>query len=400
MTTFYKDLNSLTEADLLQLIEDKTIESQQLEYKRDKPREPQWKEAVASFANSKGGDLLVGIQEKDGYPDQLIGIEMEDPDKETMRINNLLNTGLDPSFRLAMIRCILLENGRYVIVVRTPKSWNAPHMVKDSGKFMKRTNSNKLPMEADEVRRMMNGRYDFIQLYDEFREKRIQKAKDTYQVKPPYVLIHYVPLSAFESIDMYPVVQNRNILNHSLLGSSSYVPIINAYGTMHRDHVNKLMPNLEVDFNITKSYYIGHTQIFNNGIIEQISSYPFNYANEINLELPKDFFHTTTFKEKLATAFKKQAHNYEVLDMKDPFYIFFEMVGVNGVIGHHAAPIYGMPSIRIDEENLRMPEILIESFNEHQQHEAVERIMMFLWNTFGFDEPQTDDRLLRPHNDL
>ncbi|MDN4617626.1 ATP-binding protein [Paenibacillus sp. PsM32] len=387
MTTFYKDFDYLSITDLQQLIDDQTVEGQQLDYKTKVLQGDSLKESVAAFANASGGDLLMGITEgKKGELHQMTGVELEDQDQTIRSITSQLLDGLDPGLRQIRVKCIPIQDKRYVVVVRAFRSWNAPHMVKGSGKLIKRTNSQNTPFSAEEVRRMINGRYDFIQLYDQFREKRIQKAKDTYRVRPPYVLIHYVPLSAFESIDLYPVVQNRSELDHSLLGSSPYIPIINAYGTMHREYGNMM-----------NSYSNGHTQIFNNGIIEQISGYPFNYENELNLELPKDFFETLLFKEKLTIAFKKQARNYEILEMRDPFYIFFEMIGVNGVIGYHLPPI-GRDPIAIDEDNLRMPEILIESFNEHQQNEAVERIMTFLWNTFGFDEPQTDHRLQGPYN--
>lgn len=388
MSIHDKDFECITEADLLQLIENKVPEGQRIEYKSDKLKPDQYSEQISAFANSSGGDLFIGITEKNGFPIEINGILLDNPDAEILKLTTLMSDTLDPSFKQGLVRCIHLSGDHYVMVIRVPKSWDGPHRIKKTSKFMVRTNANKIELTTSELKNkiLMNSKNNIRNEYDEFREKRILKAKEHPQVKPPFILIHYVPISVFESSKMYPVVQKKAELDHSLFGSSHYIPITNSHGTIHQEFAN-----------IMKSHSNGHTQIFNNGIIEQISSYPFNYANEINLELPKDFFETIPFKEKLSIAFEKQSRNYEILKMKDPFYIFFEMVGVNGVVGYHLPPIGRYP-IAIDEENLRMPEILIESFNEHQQNEAVERIMTFLWNTFGFDEPQTDHRLQGPYN--
>lgn len=50
------------------------------------------------------------------------------------------------------IRTIQLHNNRHIIIIRRPRSWNAPHMVKDNYKYMLRTNGNKIPIGTSELK--------------------------------------------------------------------------------------------------------------------------------------------------------------------------------------------------------------------------------------------------------
>jgi predicted HTH transcriptional regulator len=61
-----RQLDQITEADLLGLVEEQWREGLQLEYKRELSLEGDGKRtlkrAVCAFANTQGGDLIVGVE--------------------------------------------------------------------------------------------------------------------------------------------------------------------------------------------------------------------------------------------------------------------------------------------------------------------------------------------------
>jgi predicted HTH transcriptional regulator len=66
-----RTLSSITAADVQQLVTDRTTEGRTIEFKRDLPgpKESDRKEFLAdvsSFANAVGGDLIFGVEERDG----------------------------------------------------------------------------------------------------------------------------------------------------------------------------------------------------------------------------------------------------------------------------------------------------------------------------------------------
>lgn len=78
---------------------------------------------------------------------------------------------------------------------------------------------------------------------------------------------------------------------------------------------------------------------------------------------------------------------YEKIKLNEPFFIFFSLIGVNGIKGYNKHPnLYGRGPISLDDDNLQSPEILIESLNSTNRVNAVNSIMTFLWNAFGFEK--------------
>lgn len=171
-------------------------------------------------------------------------------------------------------------------------------------KFMIRTASAKFPAGTSDIRRMMNVRDHLVEQYNRFRIKSIEKTLNVYKQETPFVLIHYLPSSAFEIESSYPVVERRNRINLSVLGTSGYNQGINAHGLYYQA--------------VGNNGYRGHTQIFRNAIIEQVSNLSFNYRKSYN-EPRKEFFSTTDFEDSLRESILNQIRNYESLDMHDPF---------------------------------------------------------------------------------
>ncbi|QUL57058.1 ATP-binding protein [Paenibacillus tritici] len=378
MSLFHKDFDAISEVDLQLLIDSGIIEGQHLEYKREITRLVQLQEEVAAFANSQGGDLVIGIEEKDGRPVELIGVELDSPDKEILRLSNSLCGGLDPEYNMIRIRTIQLQNDRYIIFIRTPRSWNAPHMIKENYKFMLRTNGNKIPVGTSELRRLLTGRHDYVDKYEKFRVERVIKTTEHFQLPVPFIIMHSVPLSAFEVNRSYPIHSLKRELNHAILGDDykSSTPTINAHGTIYKK-LERYGPLIQG----------GHTQLFLNGIIEQVSNYPFTHSTfeDLNIGL-LNFFHTAVFKERLNEALEHNWITYKKIRMHEPFFIFFSLIGIKGIKGFNRHPnMYGKEPIVLDDDLLYGPEILIEGLNDTNKENAVNSLVNFIWNAFGFE---------------
>jgi predicted HTH transcriptional regulator len=127
------DFDRLSEADLERLRENEVAEGIDLDYKL-KPYgtsdadKKEFLKDVSSFANTAGGDIIVGLREADGLPAEVVGVD-GDLDAEVLRLESLLRDRMEPRIIGIRMRPVPLANGRRVLVIRVPKSWNPPHAV-------------------------------------------------------------------------------------------------------------------------------------------------------------------------------------------------------------------------------------------------------------------------------
>lgn len=124
-------IDDLDEHHLAALVERGVPEIRHIEYKRELPRsgESASKEFLAdvcSFANAGGGDLVYGVEEESGAPVGLTGIPMPDPDREILRLENLIRDGIDPRPTGFASRAVPLAHGKRVLVIRVPRSVSRP----------------------------------------------------------------------------------------------------------------------------------------------------------------------------------------------------------------------------------------------------------------------------------
>ena len=155
-TELYEKINSW--------VRTKTPESIFLDYKRElnlytEKEKIDLGKDISSFANTKGGCLLYGVDEERQnkesapIPKQDYGIE---PIKgDLIDIENILNSIIFQPLPEIRIRRIRLDHnpGKYVYIIWHPKSWIAPHMVSGfkNNRYYKRGNFKSEPMEEHEV---------------------------------------------------------------------------------------------------------------------------------------------------------------------------------------------------------------------------------------------------------
>lgn len=102
-------------------------EGAHLEFKRKVPRPERIAKEVIAFANTRGGRLLLGVDD-DGT---IVGVR--DPEEEEFALKRALSAHCSPALRLSIER-IYIKHRRDVIVVHVPESSEKPHFLVNGGK--------------------------------------------------------------------------------------------------------------------------------------------------------------------------------------------------------------------------------------------------------------------------
>jgi predicted HTH transcriptional regulator len=159
MTLFGKHLDSITEADLQALVDNEVAEDKVTEYKQELPGggESQRKEFlydVTAFANASGGDLIFGVKEQGSRATGLTGLRVGDESAEVQRLDSIVRAGVEPRIPGISYKFIPLSSGGSVLILRVPRSWALPHVVKLGGtfRFYSRNANGKYPLDVGELR--------------------------------------------------------------------------------------------------------------------------------------------------------------------------------------------------------------------------------------------------------
>lgn len=130
-------------------------------------------------------------------PVEIGGVECNTIDGEKLRIESLLRDGVEPRITGIQIHDVTLSDTRSALIVRIPRSWAAPHMVKFRGasKFYSRN------ADVTEIRNAFLLSETLADKMKDFRTKRLGKAiaNELPMKMPdgPKAIMHLIPFSAF-----------------------------------------------------------------------------------------------------------------------------------------------------------------------------------------------------------
>jgi hypothetical protein len=140
-------------------------ESLTLEYKaspaidkRDDNKKLEMARDVSAFANADGGQIVYGMTESDHEP---AGLDDGVDDKVYPEIwfEQVLQQHITPPISGLKIRHVPLTKSKVAVVIDVPATKGDPHQVSD-GRYYRRHNFNRLPMEHYEVRDAMRRAVD------------------------------------------------------------------------------------------------------------------------------------------------------------------------------------------------------------------------------------------------
>jgi hypothetical protein len=118
---------------------------------------------VTSFANELGGDLVIGVDElreegkTTGIATEVVGIARNAADALDRQANSVLMGRVDPRLQVKT-KTIQVDDDKVVLVIRVPRSPNAPHAVRNvahdehSLRFFGRNRTGKYSLDVSQVR--------------------------------------------------------------------------------------------------------------------------------------------------------------------------------------------------------------------------------------------------------
>src|ERR1035438_105627 len=184
-----KEFDNIDKEDIDALVQKAVCEKRDTEYKLQLPggADKDTKEFLAdvsSLANTSGGDLIYGVRDKldekgqpTGIPEAAEGVAESNPVAQETRLVSILRSGIDP--RIPGVRITHLDGFPLgpVIVLRVPKSWVSPHMIKfqDWSRFYSRTSAGKHLLDVREIRAAFTASESLAAKISDFRSDQVGK---------------------------------------------------------------------------------------------------------------------------------------------------------------------------------------------------------------------------------
>lgn len=239
-----KTIDEWTEADIAGLIADRIPEGQIVEYKTDFGKNIP--KAIASFANSLGGWLFVGISEETDkgknkerldIPKEIIGV---DDDTPCLTITHIIRDTISPIpiFHPRVIENVEGEKG--VLIVYIPADQNTPFITLKDGVVYTRINSSSSPVNDRYVLESLveKGRHHLEEIEAFCRDDRIVLSEEAYGSKP-WLHVYLIP---------YPM-KDKN--DYSLLSKEKALELLK---------LSKQMPDIPAE--IHKNYYQNEPELW------------------------------------------------------------------------------------------------------------------------------------------
>lgn len=360
MSLFHKPIHQITLSDIESLMGEFPVkEGQQIDYKRDMIRPEQLCEAVISFANSQGGDLLIGIDEEAGVPTRLVGVDCTDTDKEKLRLLDIFRSRIEPRITNIDVEFIEIEASKYIILIRTQRSWLRPHRGSHNSRFYARQSNGKYELDVQQIRQMFLGSTEFNTKYADFHAERAAHHIEKFSNKS-FLLLHFVPVSAFENTNVVDLSGIFNQVRTTPIATSNDNRRINFTGVYSESNDKTCK-----------------FQLFRNGIIEHASTRVVEEKKTSGSQL----------YEALRQTFAFSLQNFRSLEVRESIYVSLSLYGIEGLTAVDIDTFFtGHEVVPYELDKMIFPEIFIEDVEDVNIPETIRPIMNALWNAYGFSK--------------
>lgn len=367
-------LDDISFASIEVLVESGIREGRTLDFKRDivGPRDEDKREFLAdvsALANTAGGDLLFGVEEKGGEAVAVPGVSISDPDAEILRLEGVLRAGLEPRLPRVDIRWLAGPNGRGCLLVHVPRSFAAPHRVifRGNANFYARNSAGKYPLDVSELRAAFLSAEGLVQTIRRFRQERLGMIEAGEGALPlPAVatlVFHIMPLSAFTIGSEVSVGERQPLLRPLASGSGFDMRhTLEGFATYFG---REDMPD---------SIY-SYTLLFRSGVIEAVTR--LGYSDNLGPIVP-----AAAVEWPLLRNYRHYMDVTRTLGLEPPFYMFLSLLRVRD---HHLVfnrSTFGIQrKLRVDA--LELPEIVVTDMSLAPEL-VLQPIFNLLWNAFGY----------------
>ncbi|MBT9471812.1 MAG: ATP-binding protein [Pseudomonadota bacterium] len=372
MALLHIRFEDIDESHLRRLLVAGIAESRDIEYKRQPYTNSDNDKAecladISSFANTAGGDILVGIDAKDGIPLKLVPLTGS-ADADILWVEDLARSCLQPRVNLRC-RAIALNGGGHILLIRVPRSYDPPHRMIRKGKgenrFYARHSAGKYEPNVDELRALFTLAPTLTERVRNFRIDRIAKiaagAAPTKLQAPDAIVLHVIPLSAFGLGAAIPLGQ-LDEQPHAFppLGSRSPAHrLINFDGALN-------LSNADGPAKAQRAY----VQIFRNGIVEAVYA---GFANRQAMH-GNPMMKVPIIEGTLLTNGLRYLKSLVTLGVEPPFAIVVSLVNVKDLtIGYaHGGWPDADDIVALDRDQLHFGEVVVESVPQNNQELAAQ----------------------------
>jgi hypothetical protein len=379
MSISNKPISSITETDLTELIVNQVAEGKTIDYKLTLPGnsdddKKEFLADVSSFANTAGGHLIFGMEETQGIASNLPGISGLDPDKEKLRLEEIIRNGIAPRIAGISIHAVQLQNGNCVIATYIPKSWSSPHMVtfKGASRFFARHSAGKYPMDVQEIRQSFLLSDSTAERIKSFRLERLSQIRagetPVAMSDEAKMVLHFVPLSSFQSFETIDI----HIISENF---SEY------FNKLHYRKFN--LDGLLLYESRTDTQAQSYLQLFRHGHFEFVNgyiAYPLGNSTRWAISGTETERDIMDLSARIFSCLKR-------LEIEPPLFLFLSFIKV----GKHTLDNLQQLEWRtagkydLDRDNILIPELMVNDFPPDK--DAIAKLLRptfdMLWNAFG-----------------
>lgn len=382
-----KPFDAITKADIDSLISNQQAESTTLEYKQQLPgsQEKDKKEFLAdvsALANARGGDIVYGIKcgatdgRSKGCPTEVLPLIEDDPDNVKLRLEQIIRDGIDPrvTVQIKAIEGWGPDGRGHIILIRVPKSFNAPHMVTydNVSRFFSRNSAGKYQLDVTQIRSAVLATESQADRIKRFREDRIAKifADDPpVKLRSPYrLVVHIVPLTTFLNRERLNLAAAQDRLYHHFRESGS---------TFRFNLDGFLVANEDLS---SREY----CHMYFEGAFEAVHSDFVQFPDNAGAVLKKGCIGSGHYERWVVKHVSKCMEAYRQLDVNGPFAVGLSLIGCKGVrlyVDWKRNLGNGHP---IDRDVAILHEIVLEN-NTIDVSKELRPVFDQVWNACGFE---------------
>lgn len=348
-----------SEADIRRLITDRVQEGPHLDFKRDLP--VAWDSSakhelladVTAFANSGGGDIVYGVEENAAAEAFAVcPLKLASVDQEVRRIQDFLLNLSEPRLPSVQVHAVEVTEDSalgYVLLVRVPQSWAAPHRVKTNQHVYVREGLRKRPLDVPELRALFLRTEDQAQRVRDFRTGRLACLLTGQTPVPlkagPQLVVHAIPTqAALGLVQMDPVPYSRGEAYLPMIGQTSGVA-----ATLNFDGAYAVIPTRD-------ERAAGYTQLFRQGYFETV----WVLSPLVGVGGKDPVLPGTAYERYINRFLEQVLAELDRHELRRDMAVFLSLLGADQVV--FAGPSedgFGASHCRFDRQSLLLPDVLI-----------------------------------------
>jgi hypothetical protein len=387
MSLQHLSTESVTEKELLRLVSDGVAESKTLEYKEalvlvTDEQKREFLSDVTALGNTDGGDLLLGMKADKGVAIDLIGLKGFVPDDSIAKIENLLRDAVQPRLMGVQIRPIPLQNGNTALLVRVPRSFASPHMVRHQGvtRFCGRNSNGKYDLDIHELRSAFLANETQSERLKSYRLDRVNRLAGgdapAAMLGNSYIVLHVLPVIGLRAETKLSTQDFQRVRN-----SQDLQPIYSrGWGGSFT------FEGLLVKSSAGEGRFHSYVQVTRNGFLEAVESQIISpRPNRINSSELHKFIPSILWERELIEALPRYFRALNTLSLPPPYAVSLTLTNIKGYHMGVDANYDNFEARAVTQTHLITDELLIESPAE-QPAKILRPLFDQIWNACGWSQ--------------